>query len=87
LSVTFTPTDKNTYDTPAVKTVQINVTTAAVTATAGGGTSTYDGLAKTPSACVVSGAFKGDLTCDNNPASVGPAAGTTTIKPLVKGPV
>ncbi len=85
LSVTFTPTDKNTYDTPQAKTVQINVKKAAVTATAGGGTATYDGSEKTPSACVVSGAFTGGLACTNSPAKVGPTAGTTEINPVVSG--
>lgn len=58
---------------------------AAVTATAGGGSATYDGATKTPSACVVTGAYTGDLTCANSPASVGPGAGTTTINPVVSG--
>ena len=53
----------------------------AVTATAGGGTTTYDGTTKSPSACVVTGIYKGDLTCTNNPGSVGPGFGTTTIVP------
>jgi hypothetical protein len=34
---------------------------------------------------VVSGTYTGDLTCANNPASVGPGAGTTTIYPVVSG--
>src|SRR5206468_374066 len=65
------------------KTFQINK--AAVTATAGGGSAAYDGLTKSPSACAVTGAYTGDLTCANSPASVGPAAGTTTIAPVVNG--
>ena len=65
------------------KTFQINK--AAVTATAGGGSAAYDGLTKTPSACAVTGAYTGDLTCADSPASVGPAAGTTTIAPVVSG--
>ena len=43
------------------------------------------GSAKTPSACVVTGAYKGDLTCSNDPATVGPAAGDYTINPVVTG--
>jgi hypothetical protein len=62
-----------------------NVLVAAVTATAGGGSSTYDGTPKSPSACVVSGTYTGDLTCSNSPASVGPDAGTTAIVPVVSG--
>jgi hypothetical protein len=58
---------------------------ASVTATAGGGTTAYDGAAKSPAACVVTGAYTGDLTCANNPASVGPGAGTTQIAPSVSG--
>src|SRR5207249_4903076 len=43
------------------------------------------GLTHAPSACVVSGSYKGDLTCANNPASAGPAVGTTPITPVVSG--
>src|SRR5207249_7560763 len=62
-----------------------SITKASVTATAGSGSATYDGATKSPSACVVSGTYTGDLTCANSPASVGPAAGTTTIVPGVSG--
>ncbi|PYJ65014.1 MAG: hypothetical protein DME76_18945 [Verrucomicrobia bacterium] len=62
-----------------------SITKALVTATAGSGSATYDGASKSPSACVVSGTYTGDLTCANNPASVGPGAGTTTIYPVVSG--
>jgi len=58
---------------------------AAVTATAGSGSATYDGSTKSPAACMVTGAYTGDLTCANSPASVGPNAGTTTIIPVVFG--
>jgi hypothetical protein len=58
---------------------------AAVTANAGSGSATYDGTTKTPSACIVTGIYTGDLSCANNPASVGPDAGTTTIVPVVSG--
>src|SRR5205823_8170676 len=63
----------------------LDITKALVTATAGSGSATYDGASKSPSACVVSGTYTGDLTCANNPASVGPGAGTTTIYPVVSG--
>jgi hypothetical protein len=58
---------------------------APVTATAGSGTAAQDGVTHSPSACVVTGTYKGDLTCANSPASVGPAPGTTTIVPVVSG--
>jgi hypothetical protein len=58
---------------------------AAVTANAGSGSATYDGTTKTPSACIVTGTYVGDLSCVNNPASVGPDSGTTTIVPVVSG--
>ena len=58
---------------------------APVTATAGGGTGFYNGLTQSPSACAVTGTYTGDLTCANNPASVGPGFGTTTIVPVVSG--
>ena len=65
--------------------VDIVINKAPVTATAGSGSTTYDGATHSPSACVVSGAYTGDLTCANNPASLGPNAGTTTIVPVVSG--
>ena len=40
---------------------------------------------KSPSACLVTGVYKGDLTCANNPASVVKGFGTTTIEPVVGG--
>jgi hypothetical protein len=58
---------------------------APVTATAGSGSGTYNGSTQTPSACAVTGAYTGNLTCANNPASVGPDFGTTTIVPVVSG--
>jgi hypothetical protein len=58
---------------------------ASVTATAGGGSGTYNGGLQSPAACVVSGDFTGDLTCANNPISVGPGVGTTTIAAQVSG--
>ena len=56
-----------------------------MTATAGSGSATYDGATHSPSACAVTGAYTGDLTCANNPASVGPGTGTTIIAPVVSG--
>ncbi len=58
---------------------------APVTATAGGGSGTYNGLAQSPSACAVTGTYIGDLTCANNPSTVGPDVGTSTILPVVSG--
>jgi len=75
--------DTNHTDSNDSKTFQINK--APVTATGGSGSATYDGLTKSPAACAVTGAYIGDLTCANNPASVGPGAGTTTITPDVSG--
>ena len=63
----------------------VEITQAAVTATAGGGSGTYNGLAQSPSACVVSGAYIGGLSCVNNPTSVGPNIGTTAISPVTSG--
>ncbi|HET8966247.1 MAG TPA: hypothetical protein VFN20_08530, partial [Candidatus Acidoferrum sp.] len=66
-------------------TVHDHIDKAAVTAAAGGGTATFDGTNKAPSNCAVTGAYTGDLTCTNNPASVGPNAGTTVIAAIVNG--
>jgi len=63
------------------------ITPAPVTATGGSGTFTYDGATHSPSACTVTGTgtYTGDLTCTNDPSSVGPDAGTTAISPNVSG--
>ena len=56
-----------------------------MTATAGSFSGVYNGATRTPSACAVTGAFKGGLTCTNNPASVGPAVGSGAVQPVVAG--
>ena len=58
---------------------------ALVTATAGSGSGAYNGATQSPSACVVSGAYTGGLSCVNNPVSVGPGIGTTVINPVTSG--
>ncbi|MCB2173609.1 Ig-like domain repeat protein, partial [archaeon] len=63
----------------------LTVNKAAVTATAGNYNGTYDGSAHSPSACVVTGAFTGDLNCTNTPSSVGPNVGSGIISPSVSG--
>jgi hypothetical protein len=63
-----------------------HIAKASATAHAGGGSSTFDGEPKTPSQCSISGpGFIGDLTCSNNPASVGPDAGSYSIAATVNG--
>jgi len=62
-----------------------SITQANVTATAGGGSSIYDNATHSPSACQVTGAYTGTLTCSNNPSSVGPGVGTTPIIPVPGG--
>ncbi len=73
-----------TYQT-ATATGTITITQAPVTATAGGGENVYDGATHAPSACVVTGVYKGDLTCTNNPATAGAGVGTTPTTPAVSG--
>jgi hypothetical protein len=80
---TFTDSTGNYNDDDG--TVDSSIAKAPVTATAGSGSSVYDGSAKSPSACAVSGTYTGDLGCSNDQTSVGPNAGTTTIKPVVSG--
>jgi hypothetical protein len=58
---------------------------APVTAQAGVGNAVYDGNTHSPSACAVTGAYTGNLTCTNSPASVGPDVINTTIIPVVSG--
>ena len=82
----FVPTDSANYNTlTGLSAGNFVINKAPVTATAGGGTGTYNGLTQSPSACAVTGAYTGDLTCANNPASVGPGIGTTSIVPVVSG--
>jgi MBG domain-containing protein len=77
--------DGNSSYNAASGDVGINIFQAAVTATAGGGAGSYNGSLQSPTACEVSGAYRGGLTCGNNPISVGPGVGTTTISPVVSG--
>lgn len=84
LHVDFTPGDGSLYNN-ASKDVTINVLKAAVTATAGSGSGTYDGSSQAPAVCQVTGAFTGDVSCANSPALVGPDAGIYAIAPVVSG--
>src|SRR5204863_353766 len=84
-TTSFTVTCSGDNYVTGTATGSIVVSKAAVTATAGSGSSTYDGNTHAPSACAVTGAFTGNLTCANSPASVGPNVGTTTITPTVSG--
>ncbi len=84
-SDTWTFSGGTNYNDAGPTAVTDTIKQAPVTATGGSGSATYDGLTKTPSACVVSGTFTGDLSCANNPASVGPDAGTTSIGATVSG--
>ncbi len=60
-----------------------SISKAPVTATAGSGSGTYSGSQQAPAACLVTGAFKGAVTCSNSPVSVGPNAGAYAITPSV----
>ena len=80
---TFTSTDGNYQGGTATGTLKIDP--AAVTATAGSYNGIDDGSSHAPSACAVTGAFTGGLTCTNNPASVGPGVGSGTVIPVVSG--
>ena len=82
---TFTDTTGNYND--ASGTISDSIAKANATATAGSGSGSYNGSAQSPSACAVSGAYTAGLSCTNNPASAGPAVGTTTISPVVSGGV
>jgi hypothetical protein len=59
------------------------ITPAAVTATAGSYNGTYDGVTHSPEACAVTGTYKGNLSCTNSPASVGPNVGSGSIVPVL----
>ncbi|MGI9101273.1 MAG: PxKF domain-containing protein, partial [Terriglobales bacterium] len=61
------------------------ITPAPVTATAGSYSGVYDALAHSPSACVITGAYTGDLTCANTPSPLGPDVGSGAVTPQVSG--
>jgi hypothetical protein len=82
----FVPTDSANYNTlTGLSAGNFMIDKAPVTAKAGSGSATYDSTTKSPSGCMVTGIYTGDLTCANNPNSVGPNAGTTAIVPVVSG--
>ncbi len=56
---------------------------APVTMTAGGYGGEFDGAAHPVSACVVTGAYVGSLSCANDPSTVGPAVGSGVTTPLM----
>ncbi|MBK7513903.1 MAG: carboxypeptidase regulatory-like domain-containing protein [Chloracidobacterium sp.] len=84
-NITLTGTDADNYTVNATATDTADITPALVTATAGSGTGVYTGATQSPTACAVSGAYIGGLSCVNNPASVGPGVGTTVIAPVTSG--
>jgi hypothetical protein len=80
---TFTDSTGNYVNTSG--TVPDMIGHAPVTATAGSYAGVFNGAAQTPSSCVVSGAFTGNLTCSNNPSIVGPSARSGVIVPVPTG--
>jgi hypothetical protein len=82
----FVPTDSANYNTlTGLSAGNFVIQKAPVTATAGGGSGTYNGLTQSPSACTVMGTYTGSLSCSNNPSLVGPTAATYAIAPVVIG--
>ncbi len=66
--------------------VDNNISRAPVTAHAGSGSATFDGTQKTVPNCTVDGpGYTGDLTCANDPDSIGPGAGAYVIGSTVNG--
>ena len=66
--------------------IENHIAKASITAQAGGGSSTFDGDLKTPAPCLISGpGYIGDLTCSNDPSSVGPDSGSYSIASNVSG--
>ena len=67
----------------------LTVNKASVNATAGSYSGTYDGSAYSPGSCVVTAidpnTYTGDLSCTNDPASVGPGIGSGIVVPVVIG--
>src|SRR5205085_2217198 len=84
-SARFASANPNYANAETTSDAALTIAPAPVVATAGGGAAPYDAAPKAPSACEIGGAYTGDLTCANSPATVGPAAGTTVIVPVVSG--
>ncbi len=84
ISPNVTGTGLTNFDITSVNGSYV-INKAPVTATAGSGSGTYNGSTQSPAACQVTGTYTGDLSCTNNPTSVGPAANTYTISPNVTG--
>jgi hypothetical protein len=98
VTLNTTHTDAGTYNTDswsfagaanykdiAATTITDTIYKAPVTATGGSYNGTYDGSTHSPSACAVTGTYKGDLSCVNNPALVGPNASSGAVAPVVSG--
>ena len=67
-------------------TLENNISKAPITAQAGTGTAVFDGNEKSVADCGISGSgFVGDLSCANDPGSVGPGAGSYVIGSTVSG--
>jgi hypothetical protein len=73
------------YNNTGNTTITDTIAKAPVTASAGSYSGTYDGSGHSPSACAVTGLYTGDLSCANNPATVGPNVSSGTITPVVSG--
>ncbi len=61
------------------------IAAAPVTAAAGSYSGVYDANTHALSACSVTGAYTGKLTCANSPASVGPGAGSGAVTVTLSG--
>jgi len=82
-SVTATKAGDSNYNAITSVLTSISLQPAPVTATAGSYSGVYDGNSHAPSACLVTGNYTGNLTCTNNPPTVGPPVGSGSIAPNV----
>lgn len=65
--------------------VNFAIVPSPVTVTAGSYSGVYDGSMHSVPACLVTGAYKGSLSCLNSPASVGSGLGAGVVTPVVSG--
>lgn len=69
--------------TASSSSVEFTIAPAPVTMTAGGYSGQFDGQAHDVSECVVTGDYTGALSCANDPATVGSAAGSGVVTPVM----
>jgi hypothetical protein len=82
-TITASQAGDTTYNAAPDVSQSFNIAKAPVTMIAGSYSGTFDGSTHSPSACAVTGTYKGALTCTNNPTSVGPNVSSGVVAPVL----